>query len=98
MHALHAGGLSPDDFAHGGRQRGSNRFLVSILGNILSVLQPVEHGMIIAAQRDLCIDPCTMQGTLGRPGYFLLRLAQSHELRLEFFGEFSAFRTDLDEK
>lgn len=98
MHALHTGGLPSDDFAHCRWQVSTERFLVSVFGNILSVLEPVEHCMIIAAQRDLCIDPCTMQRTLGRSGYFFLRLAQSGEFRLQFFGEFSAFRTDLDEK
>ena len=65
MHALHAGRLSPDDFAYGGRQGTRKGLLVSVFRDILSVFQPIEHGMIIAAERDFCIHPRTMQRTLG---------------------------------
>src|SRR5437763_2045092 len=54
--------------------------------------------MIIATQRDFCIHPGPVQRTLRRSGYFFLRLAQSCELRLQFFGEFSALCADFDEK
>ena len=65
MHALHAGRLTPDDFAYGRRQGTRKGFLVSVFRDILSVLEPVEHSMIIAAERDFCIHPRTMQRTLG---------------------------------
>jgi MerR family transcriptional regulator/heat shock protein HspR len=98
MHALHTRRLTSHDFAHGRRQGTRKRFLVSVFRNILSVFQPIEHSMIIATQRDFCIHPGPVQRTLRRSGYFFLRLAKSRELRLQFFGEFSALCADLDEK
>ena len=98
MHPLYTRGLSPDDFADGRWQISAESFVVSILGNVLAVFQPIENGVIIAAQCNLGVDPGTMQRALSRSGDLFLRFAQPCKFRLQLLGEFPALRADLDKK
>src|SRR3954467_3151584 len=98
MHPLYTRGLSPDDFADGRWQISAESFVVSILGNVLAVFQPIENGVIIAAQCNLGVDPGTMQRALSRSGDLFLRFAQPGKFRLQFLSEFPALRADLDKK
>jgi MerR family transcriptional regulator/heat shock protein HspR len=98
MYPLYTRGLSPDDFADGRWQTSAESLVIRILGNVLAVFQPIENGVVIAAQCNLGVDPGTMQRALSRSGDFFLRFAEPGKFRLQFLGEFFSLRADLDKK
>lgn len=65
MNLLHAVGLPTYNLCNILWQVAGNGFLICIGGDILSMLQPIEYGMVVSAQRNFGIDPCPMECAFG---------------------------------
>ena len=57
MCGLHAGGLPTDNLRDIFRQITGDRLLISILGTVFAMLQPIQHSPIVTTQADFRVDP-----------------------------------------
>src|SRR3984957_18374559 len=87
MRSQNTGSLTADNLSNILWQIGCDRLLISIFGNVLAVLEPVENCLISAAQANFRVHPCAMQRSYHRAGNFLVRLSQPDEFRFQFTGE-----------
>src|ERR1700692_2776193 len=87
MSRLHAGGLAANNLHQVRRQRTFHCLLVSILGSVLAMLKPFQHGLVATAQTHFGVDPGAMQRSENRARKFLVSFSDATQLRLQFRGE-----------